>query len=235
MNSEQRSSPPCNLCGQIKDLYEDVCTDCVEQTLCTHLPRLKRALEVKHGLMLDKWLALRRIPESQWTAAEDFQIGKDRLKSYLRESIRDALDKGSIELELPGNVGFSPTLIDELMDHIDEQCTDDLQTLISRSLLQALSSAPTGEAERELMEVVSGKKRARKRYVRDEAVSALVLTDANPFLPGYKALIELRYKSDGGRHPYTQVMDGKISSVWREIKESLPEEVARLIVEDGSW
>lgn len=59
----------------------------------------------------------------------------------------------------------------------------------------------------------------------------MVLTDSIQ-LP-IRALIELRYRSDGGRFPYAKAMDGQINSVWRVVEASLPAEVAKLICDDN--
>jgi hypothetical protein len=120
------------------------------------------------------------------------------------------------------------------MDSIYEQCEEEFRRLIA-SLLKAINNAPTKEGERELIEVVSGKKRVSKRYLREEALSAAVLTNGTPLPLPARALIELRYRADGGRSEYATVEDGEVSSVWKEIEESLPEEIVKLIVDNNSF
>ena len=235
MNGEQQSDPPCNLCGQVKDsMYEDVCADCVKQTLLKHLPLLRRVLEEKHGLMLDRWLARGRMIKAKWIAHPEFQVNRDRLKRLLRDTIKEAVDKELIEMELPGNESWNPTRSDQLMEHVYRQCTDELQQLITGSIVQAVSKAPTEDAERDLIEVARGKKRVRKRYVREEAVSAIALSKGTILPLPMRALLELRYRADGGRSYYLEVSDGEISPVWHEIAEALPAEIAKLISNDNS-
>lgn len=38
-------------------------------------------------------------------------------------------------------------------------------------------------------------------------------------------LIEMRYQGDKGREFYTELIDGKLSSVWDEVRESLLAEI----------
>ena len=95
-----------------------------------------------------------------------------------------------------------------------------------------IRQAPTEEAGRELIEVVWGKKRVSKRYLREEAITSLVDSDAAPLPLPIRALIEMRYRVDGGRESFVQIIAGEISSVWRKVRESLPEEVAKLICQD---
>jgi hypothetical protein len=235
MNGEQHPDPPCNLCGQVKDtMYDEVCVDCVEQTLLQHLPRLKRALEENYGLMLDRWLARGRMIKANWVTHAEFQVSRDRLRKLLRETIKEAVDKGLIELELPGNESWNPTKTDQMMEHVYQQCTDELQQSITSSIVKSISTAPTEEAERDLIEVAYGKKRMRKRYVREEAISAIALSKGTILPVPMKALLELRYRADGGRSDYVEVSDGEISSVWKAIAEALPAEIVKLISADNS-
>jgi hypothetical protein len=234
MNSEQPDSP-CNLCGQIKDLmYEDVCRDCIEQTLLKHLSHLKRALEDKFGQMLDQWLAAGRFKTAQWTAGIDLYLCRERLRNFVWKMLSDAVRKGDIKLMLSPGQFWRPLNAHQFLNSIQKQCEDDFLRLLG-SLFLAITKAPTQEAERELIEIASGRKQINKRYVREEAITVLVTAKSTPLLLPTRALIELRYRADGGRQYYTNVRDGEISSVWNEIKESLPMEVARLITEDGSW
>jgi hypothetical protein len=236
MNGEQQSDPPCNLCRQIKDLmYGDVCAECVEQALLKHLPRLEQVLEAKYGLMLDRWLARGRLIEAHWVIThEEFQVSRDRLKRLLRETIEEALEKEWIELDIPGGEFWNPTKSDQLIEHIYQQCTEELQQVIADSIVQALSTAPTEEAERDLIEVAYGKRRVRKRYVREEAISAIALSKGTILTLPMRALLELRYRADGGKSAYAEVSEGEISSVWKEVADVLPAEIVELINEDGS-
>lgn len=241
MNQDQPSSTgeqshvACRLCGQLKQrMYGDTCFECVNQTLLRHLPHLKRVLEDKYGSTLDQWLAGGRFLEAHWKAEVDLNVSHERLRTFVREVVRDAVAKGEIELSLPADESWKPIQINQLIDSIYEQCEEEFGRLIG-SLLRAIRNARTEEVERELIEVVSGKKRVSKRYVREEAISAVVLTEGTPLPLPAKALIELRYRADGGRYPYAKVEDEEISSVWEEIKESLPVEVTKLIVKDSSF
>lgn len=227
--TDKQSNVACRLCSQVKNqMYGEACSECVRDTLLKHLPTLKRALEDKYGTTLDEWLAHGRFPKAQWKAEADFQVSQDRLKIFVREIVRESLAKGDVALQLPGGVLWKPIQTSQLMDSIYEQCEAQFEQLI-QSLLQAISSASTEETERELIELACGKKRVNKRYLREEAISALVSTDAAPLSLPIKALMEIRYRTDGGRHPYTKVTNGEISSVWREIEAVLPSEIARLI------
>lgn len=227
--TDNQSTAICGLCDQTKDqMHGEVCAECVRDTLLKHLPTLKRALEDKYGAALDEWLGRGRVPKAQWKAEADFQVSQDRLKTFVREIVRESLAKGDVALHLPGGVSWKPIQTSQLMDSIYEQCGVQLEQLIG-ALLQAISSASTEEAERELIELAYGKKRVNKRYLREEAISALVSADAAPLSLPIKALIEIRYRADGGRHPYTKVTNREISSVWREIEALLPSEIAGLI------
>jgi hypothetical protein len=86
---------------------------------------------------------------------------------------------------------------------------------------------------RELIEVVAGKRRVRKPYIRKAAVMALSGTEFL-ILPRY-ALIEMRYSEDKGESIFIDIDEGKISSLWELIKEELPEEIVELICRDGSF
>jgi hypothetical protein len=233
--TDKRQNDSCHLCGKREDLAsKEVCQECVTRTLLKQLPRLKRTLEMKHGAMLDSWLAEGKLVQSNWEVSSDLQVGKDRIKWLLKETVQDAIAREEIALYLPEDEGWKPIEIDHLMDYIYRQCVDELQQFIRGLLIKAVSSAPTEESERELVEVVSGRKRVRHRYVRERAVEALSLSKATPFLLPTKALIEMRYQADKGKELYTEMMEGEISSVWSEVKDSLPEEIVKLISTD-SW
>lgn len=200
-----------------------------------HLPLLKRTLEARYGSTLDQWLANGRFHEARWSAELDLLVSRERLAGFIRKLVRDAVTQGEVGIVLPGYDEFwKPIHINELLDSIDEQCQEEFRHFIA-SLSLAINNAPTKEAERELIEMVSGKKRVSRRSVRDAAISAVVITEGMPLPLPARALIELRYRADGGKSWYPNVEDGKISSVWREIGELLPEEIDELIVKDNSF
>jgi hypothetical protein len=229
----QQSQAACRLCARLKgQLYGDTCTECIEGTLLKHLPLLKQALEDKYGEMLDQWLSSGRFLEAQWTFDLDLYACREQLASFLRKLIRGAISKGEIELKLMPGESWRPIHAPQFLNFVQERCEGHLLRLLG-SLFNAIEEAPTEEAERELIEIVSGKRRINKRHVREEAISALVLTDSIQ-LP-IRALIELRYRVDGGRFPYAKLKDGEISSVWREIQEMLPEEISLLITIENNW
>lgn len=227
------SQTTCRQCQQPKeDMHRDICSDCIEETLHEHLPLLKRTLEARYGSTLDQWLANGRFHDARWSAELDLLVSRERLAGFIRKLVRDAVTQGEVGIVLPGYDEFwKPIHINELLDSIGEQCQEELRHFIA-SLFKAIDNASTKEAERELIEMVSGKKRGRRKSVRDAAISAVVITEGTPLPLPAKALIELRYRADGGRDWYPNVEDGKISSVWREVKESLPEEIVKLISKD---
>lgn len=182
------------------------------------------------------WRALRQSSVESWDqliplpgAAERFD--RERLKDLIRELVRNAIAKGEIQLQLPRGKTWKPIQAHQLLESVQKQCEDSIQSLLA-SLFLAISHAPTEEAERELLEVASGKKRINKRYVRDEAISVIVLAEATP-LP-VRALLELRYRASGGRVSYTKLINGQVNTIWTEIKDTLPEEVAELIGNEPS-
>jgi hypothetical protein len=242
MNQDQQAStndeskPACRQCQQLKeDLHGEICSDCIEATLLERLPLLKRTLEARYGSMLDQWLNNGRVHDARWSAELDLLVCQEHLGGFVRKLIRDAVTQGEAGIVLPSYDEFwKPIQINELLDFIDQQCHEEFRHFIA-SLSQAINNAPTKEAERELIEMVSGKKRVRKRPVRDDAISAVMITEGTPLPLPAKALIEMRYREDGGRDWYPNVEDGKISSVWKEIEEALPEEVAKLICDDSSF
>jgi len=231
--TSQQSQAASHLCARLKgQLYSDTCAECIEEILLKHLPLLKRALEDKYGEMLDQWLSSGRFLEAQWTFDLDLYACREQLASFLRKLIRGAIDKGEIELKLMPGESWRPIDTPQLLNFVQERCEGHLLRLLG-SVFSAIKEAPTEEAERALIEIVSGKRRVNKRHVREEAISTLVLTDGIR-LP-IRALIELRYRVDGGRFPYTKLKESKISSVWRELPEALPEGMDRLITTDNNW
>jgi hypothetical protein len=232
---DAQSQAICRLRGQLKlKICGDACAECVEGTLLKLLPFLKRALEDKYGSLLDQWLAAGRFNAAQWNAKINLYMCRERLKSLVREVIRHAVSKGEIELSLPPDQSWKPIQIHQLLNSAQEQCDDAIEGLLA-SLFLAIKSAPTEEAERELIEVVSGRKRLNKRYLRDEAILTVVATEGTPLPVPAKALIELRYRVDNGRFQYAKMMNTEISSVWKEIESLLPWEIAKLIAKDNSF
>ncbi len=232
-STSQQSQATCRLCDRLKgQLYGDTCAECVEGILLKHLPMLKRALEDKYGEMLDQWLSSGRFLEAEWTFDLDLYACREQLAGFIRKLIRGAISKGEIELQLMPGESWRPIHAPQLLNFVQERCEGHLLRLLG-SMFNAIKEAPTEEAERELIEIVSGKRRVNKRHVREEAISALVLTDSIQ-LP-IRALIELRYRADGGRFPYARLRDGKISLVWRDLPEALPEGMDRLITPDNNW
>jgi hypothetical protein len=234
-STNNESKPVCRQCRQLKeDLHGDMCSDCIEATLHEHLPLLKHTLEARYGSMLDQWLNNGRFLQARWSAELDLLVCQERLAGFVRKLILDAITQGEAGIVLPIYDEFwKPIQINELLDSIDEQCQEEFRHFIA-SLSQAINNAPTKEAERELIEMVSGRKRVRKRLVRDEAISAVMITEGTPLPLPAKALIELRYREDGGRDWYPNVEDGEISSVWKEIEGELPPDIVKLIAAEGS-
>jgi hypothetical protein len=196
------------------------------------LPDLKSSLENKYGNDLNLWLAEGRFFHAQWRTGINLSTWQERLRSFLRELVWEAVSKGEIELSLPTKGFWRPMEIHQLLDAVQEQCEDDLRRLL-RSLFLAIKDASTEEAEREVIEVISGKKPVNNQNSREGAISALVATDS--ILLPVTALIELRYRADSRRLSYTKAVDGEISSVWRELREALPEEISELITAENNW
>jgi hypothetical protein len=231
----EKSPAACHLCSQLKELINDeVCPDCVEVTMLKLLPQLKRTLEDHFGATLDNWLACGGLPNAKWSVEPNFQVKPERLKSFIREIVREAVAKGEIELQLDHHEGWKPIQIHQLLDSLFEQCEEQAGQLTSW-LIEAIGNAPTEEAGRELIELAWGKKRVAKRYLRDEAITALVTTKAAHLPLPLIALLEMRYRVGGGRESFTQILEGEISSLWTKISEPLPEEVAKLICQDESF
>jgi hypothetical protein len=224
----------CHLCGQIKHLLQEVCEDCIGQTLLRHLPRLRRVLEDKYGHILDEWLARGPFLRARWIVDDTFRVGRHHTKHLLKELVSEAVSRCHIIFDLPGEDFWQPTRIDQLIEHIYEQCEEPLQQLFE-SLKEAVSSAPADEAERELVDVATGRKRVSKRQRRDAAIVALSFNIGLPRGAQMSALLCMRYQSDKGRDVYAEVVDGEISSVWREVEEELPKEVMKLITSGNDW
>jgi hypothetical protein len=231
--SDEDSRAACRRCGQLKgDLLGELCLDCINETLLARLPLLRRTLEDKYGPALDEWLAGGRILGAQWVADPDLLIGRERLEDFVREVIKEVADKEGLGLSLPGDDElWRHSRTDELVDWVRAWCREELHR-VNESLAEAISRAPTPEAERELIEIVSGGRRVESQEIRDDAISAVMITEGTPLPFPAKALIELRYRSDGGRASYVRVADDEISSVWREIEADLPPDLGRLITTD---
>ncbi len=206
----------------------------MEETLLNHLPLLKQALEAKYGAALDRWLAAVRFEEAQWIFGSDVHLCRERLGNFLRELVWEAVSKREIELSLPIGQSWAPTDARPFLKSVRKQCEKDILNLL-RSLFIAITKTPTEEAERELIEVVIGKRRVNKWHDREEAITALVTANGTPLPLPARALVELRYRADGGRSEYATVEDGVVSSVWKEIKGSLPEEIVKLIGNNNSF
>jgi hypothetical protein len=226
----------CYQCGRRAGLvFQELCRECLTNVLVKQLPRLKRALEMKHGAVLDSWLAEGKLVQSGWQVSDDLKVTEQLVKDLLKAAVQDAVAREEIALRLPKDETWKPIELESLMSYIYKQCVDSLSQFITQLLVEAMSSAPTEEAERELVDIVSGKKKARHRYLRERAVEVLTLSKATPFTLPAIALIEMRYQADKGKELYTELVDDKISSVWDEVRDSLPEEVAKLISADNTF
>jgi hypothetical protein len=219
-------------CGQLKaNVLAGVCLDCLKEALVERLPLLKRTLEDKCGTELDKWLANGRFNGVRWVAAIKIDPTTARMTDLVREVVREAVAKEEVYLGLPSGESWTPIQLTGLLDSVYEQCQEAFCWLYA-TLINAIKNAPTKEAERELIEVVSGKKRVGKRYVREDALSAVVLTGGTPLPLQARVLIDLRYRADGGKSLYAEADHGEISSVWREIEADLPPDIVWLITTD---
>lgn len=225
----EESQTACQRCRQLKRLMlREICLDCIKETLVERLPLLRRTLEDKYGAELDEWLAGGRFSEARWVAAIKVDPLTDRLTDLVREVVREAVTNKGVYLSLPSGESWTPIQIDGLLDSVYEQYQEAF-TRFYVALTNAIKNAPTRETERELIEVVSGKKRVGKRHVREKALSAVVLTSGNPLPLAARVLIDLRYRADGGRALYAVADHGEISSVWGEIEADLPPDLVWLI------
>jgi hypothetical protein len=148
-------------------ISQELCRECLTKTLVKQLPRLKRALELKHGAVLDSWLAEGKLIQSVWQVSDDLKVTEQLVKDLLKEAVQDAVAREEIALRLPKDETWKPIELDSLMSHVYGQCIDRLSQFITQLLAEAMSSAPTEEAERELVDIVSGKKKVRHRYLRE--------------------------------------------------------------------
>ena len=231
--ADGQSNKTCSFCGDSNKVrYKSVCFECIQQTLLKHLPRLKRVLEDKCGEMLDNWLTAGRLKDVKWEADEEFKPSVSLVKNLLKDTIKEAVEKGTISLYLDKGTYWRPLRTEELMEHVLKHCVDDLQQLIRESIIKAISTAPTLETEREIIEVASGKRRCRKRYLREEAVSAVAYSKALSLVWPISVLVELRYRRDKGMCTYVEVLEPRIDVVWQKVEEFLPEEIVKLIDRD---
>jgi hypothetical protein len=207
--TNEKSRDSCRLCGGYNEqMYGQACAKCVEETLLNHLPLLKQALEAKYGAALDRWLVVGRFKEAQWIFGSDVHLCRERLSNFLRELVWEAVSKREIELSLPLGQSWSTTEARPFLNSVQKQCQEDILNLLG-SLFLAITKTPTEEAERELIEVVTGKRRVNKWHVREEAITALVTTKGTSLSLPARALIALRYRVDGGKFPYASLRDGR--------------------------
>lgn len=239
-NAHQEPEEPrlvaCNLCGELKsDIYGKVCGACVEQTLRRLLPDLLRVLEERYGQRLDEWVASGRFTAACWEVEVEFGVSQECLLPFLTSVIRDAFRRRTVALELPHADPWVPFDAAPLAAAINERCGEGLRHLLAQHLAIALCAAPTLAAERELIEVMSGRKRATRRR-RQGALDAAAYSTGNPLWGSAGVLVQLRYGGEGDVEPYTEVWEGEIDPVWREIEELLPEEVRALLPEgESEW
>jgi hypothetical protein len=234
---QQPDEPPpaaCNLCGELKrDIYDKVCESCVVNTLRRLLPQLTRALEERYGRQLDEWVASGRFTAACWEVEPEFGVSEECLLPFLTSVIRDAFRRRTVALELPHADPWVPADAAPLAAAINERCGEGLRHLLAQHLAIALCAAPTLTAERELIEVMSGGRRATRRR-RQGALDAAAYSTANPLWGSAGVLLQLRYGGEQDIEPYTEVWEGDIDPVWREIEELLPEEVRALLPEGAT-
>lgn len=230
--AEQSEQPDsnCRYCGAADRLCsEPICSQCFEQILSQHLPKLKRELEYRYGEMLDRFLAGGGCKDIHWEAIDEFEIRAAPLKRVLCEIVQEAVAKEEIILSLDEREFWKPVEIEELMEHLLAQCVGDLQRIIKESIIRALVTCPTRETEREIVEIAVGKKRSQNRRLRDKAIMMINSTKAFDLLEPFGILMMLRYSSDQGRCALVEFWEERIDPVWNHVKELLPEELVRLI------
>jgi hypothetical protein len=239
MNTERLSAarrspkPRCRRCGRFKGIiYTALCQDCVEQTLQHHLPRLKRILEVRYGRQLDEWLSVGGFTSVRWDISPDFTVDERLLRRFLKHLILEAAEGKDIWLEFAGKVTWTPTHIGQLVSFIYDRCGAELGQLIAQKIMAVIRSAPTEQAERELMDLISGRLQALWIEVLDEAVACVADTTGSRLAYGARVLIELRYKFNRYLSLYTQIDEGSIDPVWKEVADELPKSICKLLPED---
>lgn len=236
---QQPDEPPlatCNLCGELKrGAYGNVCEACVVQTLRRLLPDLVCALEDRYGQRLDEWVASGRFTVAAWEVELDFKVSRKCLLPFLISVIREAFRDRTLSLELPHADPWAPADAAQVAAALDERFGEGLCKLLAQYLAHALRSTPTLAAERELIEVASGRKSSTRRR-RKGAVDAAAFTIANPLRGHAAVLLHLRYGAGPDVGPYTDVWEGELDSVWWEIEELLPEEVRALLPKgESGW
>lgn len=223
-------TPPdhCPLCGRPAP---GVCSPCVEAELRRRLPDLMSTLERRYGPALDRWLAAGRFKSASWEVHPKFTVGRIRLRRFLASVLSDAFRRHALLLSLPGLSYWEPSAAEELAASVYERCGEALREEITQRVAEALRHSPTEAAERELIEVACGRRGADLER-RDSAVEAAAYTPALPLGWREAALLDLRYSGSLGREMYTEIDEGKIDRVWREVVELLPPEVAALIPQE---
>jgi hypothetical protein len=224
---DQQQPARCNFCHEFKvEVHVNVCLLCVEDTLGRLVPRLTVTLEERYGRLLDEWLEMGRFTTSSWTLKPQFQVSEERARYFITHLVADALGEGAIALSLPRGDGWVTSLSSELINAVYARCGKGLRLLVTHTLAETIGGLPTGEAERDLIETLAGRRPSDTRR-RQAAVEAAAFSSASP-LPGpARALLELRYGAEC-RH-FTECWEGEIDPVWREVAELLPDEVAALI------
>lgn len=229
----RRHKPRCRRCGRFKgEIYTALCKDCVEQTLRQLLPRLKRTLEERYGQQLDEWLDDASFTDVHWDTGMNFTIGERLFQCFLEQLIREAAENQQIWLEFSASDTWTPTQSNQLINFINRRHGNELRQLIAEQLIVAIRSAPTEQAERELVALVGGKLQPQRIEVLDEAVACLADTRSSGLPYGARVLIELRYQLNKYVSLYTEVDEGMIDAIWKEMAEDLPKSVQKLLPED---
>jgi hypothetical protein len=230
---DEQSPITCHFCGEVKkQLFEDVCPECIEKTLLKYLPKLKRVLEDKYGEWLDRWLSIGNLNDVEWMVEDKFNISPLLIRSFLKKVVQGAVEHEEIMLCLAREEFWKPIETEELMEYVYRSCVDELQQSIKESITKAFRSAPTLTTEREIIEIASGKRCCPKRYLREEAIFTLIYTRAFELPWPMEVLINLRYKQDKGKFPYTEMLEARINPVWEEVEKILPKELVKLIDKD---
>jgi hypothetical protein len=146
----------------------------------------------------------------------------------------DAIRDETVALSLPRSEPWAPADIRSLAAALYERLGEDFRRLVTRHIAESISLLPTKAAERELIETASGQRPAISLRRKEATVTAASFTSASP-LPGpATVLLDLRYRAEAGGRPYTELWDGEVNPVWKEVGGQLPAEVAALIPEDES-
>lgn len=228
------SKARCMRCGRFKgNIYTTLCEDCVEQTLKQKLPRLRTILEERYGQQLNEWLSNGSFTDVRWEASPDFNIGERLFRRFLSKLIQEATENKDIWLEFTGHSTWTPTYVSQLVNSIYNRCGAELRKLITQQVIEAVPSAPTKQAEKELMALLNEKLRPERMEDLEEAI-ACVVDSTNSGLPnGARVLLELRSWASRGKSLYTEVSEGKIDEVWKEMEEELPKSIQKLLPEEA--